>query len=113
MTGKKYNVGIMGYGWVSGAHIAAINASPNAQVTAVYSSRELNPAELSVRHGGHITCYTGLKAFLADEHVNVVSVCSYPHQHAEHAIAASQAGKPLVIGKPLALTKEDCQSIQK
>jgi predicted dehydrogenase len=113
MTGKKYNVGIMGYGWVSGAHITAINATPHAQVTAVYSSRELNPAELSARHGGHITCYTGLKAFLADEHVNVVSVCSYPHQHTEHAIAAAKAGKHLIIEKPLALTWEDCQAIQK
>ena len=24
MTAKKYNVGIIGYGWVSGAHIAAL-----------------------------------------------------------------------------------------
>ena len=30
---KKYNVGIIGYGWVSGAHIAAINATSLAQVT--------------------------------------------------------------------------------
>ena len=30
---KKYNVGVIGYGWVAGAHIAAINATPHAQVT--------------------------------------------------------------------------------
>ena len=28
---KKYNVGIIGYGWVAGAHIAAINAPSLAQ----------------------------------------------------------------------------------
>jgi predicted dehydrogenase len=113
MTRKKYNVGIMGYGWASGAHIAAINATPHAQVTAVLSSRELNSTELSARHGGHITCYTGIKAFLADENINVVSICSYPQQHAEHAIAAARAGKHLIIEKPLALTWEDCQAVQK
>ena len=32
---KKYNVGIIGYGWVATAHIPAINASPLAQVTAI------------------------------------------------------------------------------
>ena len=41
---KKYNVGIIGYGWVSGAHIAAINGTSQAQVTAVYSSRPQDPA---------------------------------------------------------------------
>ena len=44
---KKYNVGIIGYGWVSGAHIAAINATSLAQVTAIYSSRPQDAAALS------------------------------------------------------------------
>ena len=35
---KKYNVGIIGYGWVATAHIQAINATTNAQVRAIYSS---------------------------------------------------------------------------
>ena len=37
---KKYNVAIIGYGWAATAHIAAINASSQAQVTAVWSSRD-------------------------------------------------------------------------
>jgi predicted dehydrogenase len=48
---KPYNVAIIGYGWVSTAHIQAINATLHAQVTAVYSSRPQNAAELSARHG--------------------------------------------------------------
>ena len=48
---KKYNVGIIGYGWAAEAHIPAINAGPLAQVTAVCSSRQLDPAALSARHG--------------------------------------------------------------
>jgi predicted dehydrogenase len=113
MTGKKYNVGIIGYGWVSSAHIAAINATPHAQVTAIYSSRQLNPTELTVRHGGAIKCYDTVDALLADKDIHVVSVCSYPHQHAEQAIAAAKAGKHLIIEKPLALSWEDCQAVEK
>lgn len=109
---KRYNVGIIGYGWVSTAHIAAINATPHAQVTAIYSSRPLDPAEVSARHGGAIKTYTDLDAMLADKSLHVVSICSYPQDHARHAIAAAKAGKHLIIEKPLALKWEDCTAIE-
>ena len=113
MTAKKFNVGIVGYGWVSRAHIAAINATSQAQVTAVCSSRKLDPAEVSTRHGGQITCYSSLEEMLADKNVQVVSICSYPQDHARQAVAAAKAGKHLIIEKPLALTWEGCVEIQK
>src|SRR5947207_3033055 len=99
MTAKKYNVGIIGYGWVSGAHIAAINATPHAQVTAVYSSRRLDGAQLSQRHGSQIRCFEDLDSMLADANIHVVSVCGYPQDHARQAVAAAQAGKHLIIEK--------------
>ncbi|HEY0456860.1 MAG TPA: Gfo/Idh/MocA family oxidoreductase [Verrucomicrobiae bacterium] len=113
MTAKKYNVGIIGYGWVSGAHIASINATQQAQVTAVCSSRKLDARELSARHNSEIQCFTEVEAMLAQPGLDVVSVCSYPQDHAKHAVAAANAGKHLIIEKPLALNWEDCQEIQK
>jgi predicted dehydrogenase len=44
---KKYNVGIVGYGWVASALIPALNATPLGQVIAVCSSRKLDAAGLS------------------------------------------------------------------
>jgi len=108
---KKYNVGIIGYGWVATAHIQAINASSNAQVTAVYSSRPQNAAELSEKWGSPIKTYTDLNAMLSDNELHIISVCSYPFQHKDHAIAAAAAGKHLIIEKPLALTAADCEAI--
>lgn len=113
MADKKYNVGIIGYGWVSSAHIAAINATTHAQVTAVFSSRPLDRAVVSAKHGGNITCYDNLDAMLAEASLHVVSVCSYPQDHAKHAIAAANAGKHLIIEKPLALSWENCVAVQK
>jgi predicted dehydrogenase len=55
---KKYNVGIVGYGWVATAHIPAINATALGQVTAVCSSRKLEAAALSAQHGGRICVYS-------------------------------------------------------
>ena len=109
---KKYNVGIIGYGWVAGAHIGAINASPYAQVSAVYSSRELDSAKLSAQHGSRITAYRDLKKMLANPDIDVVSICSYPYDHAKQAIAAARAGKHLIIEKPLALSLKDIHAMQ-
>jgi len=104
---------MIGYGWVSTAHIAAINATPHAQVTAVCSSRPLDPVQVSARHGGSIKTYTSLEEMLKDPNLHAVSVCSYPQDHARHAIAAAKAGKHLIIEKPLALKWDDCLAIQK
>ncbi|MBM3835615.1 MAG: Gfo/Idh/MocA family oxidoreductase [Verrucomicrobia bacterium] len=108
----KYNVGMIGYGWASGAHIDAINATSLARVTKVYSSRALNSAEVSAKHGVKIECYTDPDAMLREDDLHAVSICSYPYDHARHAIAAAKAGKHLIIEKPLALSLKDCRAIQ-
>src|ERR1043166_959614 len=109
---KKYNVGIVGYGWVATAHIPAINASPLAQVSAIYSSRPLDRNAVRARHGGDIACHHDLDQMLADPDIHVVSICSYPFDHARQAIAAARAGKHLIIEKPLALSWKHCQAIK-
>lgn len=109
---KKFNVGIVGYGWVASAHIPAINASTQAQVAAVCSSRKLDSAELSARHGSSIRCYTTIDEMLRDPSLDVISICSYPYQHREHAVAAVNAGKNIIIEKPLALSLQDCDAIK-
>jgi predicted dehydrogenase len=49
---------------------------------------------------------------LEDPSVNVVSICSFPQDHANQAVKAARAGKHLIIEKPLALSWEDCQRIE-
>jgi predicted dehydrogenase len=109
---KKFNVGMIGYGWVAGAHIAAINATSQAQVTAVHSSRPLDSATLTAQHGSPITVYRDLKKMLAQPDIDVISICSYPQAHAKQAIAAAKAGKHLIIEKPLALSLKDLRAVQ-
>jgi predicted dehydrogenase len=109
---KKYNVGIVGYSWAAGAHIEAINKTSLAQVTALCSSRKLDPAEISARHGSPIKCYTGIDEMLADPTMDAISICSYPADHARQAIMAARAGKHLIIEKPVALTWSDCLAVK-
>ena len=109
---KKYNVGIVGYSWAAGAHIEAINKTREAQVTALCSSRKLDPGEISSRHGGNIRCYTDLDQMLADPQLDIVSICSYPADHAKQAVLAARAGKHLIIEKPVALNWGDCLKVK-
>ena len=110
---KKYNVGIVGYGWVATAHIAALNSSSLGQVTAVYSSRKQDSRELSKKHGGEITFYNDFDEMLANPDIHVLSICSYPYDHARQVIAAAKAGKHLIIEKPLCLSLKDLRAMQK
>ncbi len=104
---KKYNVAVIGYGWAGTAHIAAINATSNAQVTAVWSSRPLDSAELTAKHGSPITAYTDLAAMLASPDIHAVDITSYPNQHAAQFVAAAQNGKHIIVEKPLAIEWSD------
>jgi predicted dehydrogenase len=110
---KQYNVGIIGYGWVATSHIPAINSSAQARVTAIYSSRKLNDVEVSAKYGGAIRTYTNLDEMLRDKNIHVVSICSRPNDHRDHAIAAARAGKHIILEKPVALSWEDCLAIKK
>jgi predicted dehydrogenase len=109
---KRFNVGIIGYGQAAEAHLAAISATSLGQVTSVLSSRRLEPAALSAKHGQPIACFQDLGEFLAQPDLQVISLCSYPHLHARQAVAAAQAGKHLIIEKPIGLTHEDCMAVR-
>jgi predicted dehydrogenase len=109
---KKYNVGIIGYGWAAGAHIDSINKTPHAQVTAVFSNRKLDDAEVSAKHGCPVKTFTDYEQFLA-ANIQVVDICSMPTLHAEQAIAAANAKKHLILEKPMAMNLADCRAIVK
>lgn len=109
---KKTNVGIVGFGWVATAHIPAINATRQAQVTAICSSRPQNSEALSEKFGSPIRAYTDYSEMLADPSIEVVSICSFPKDHADQAVQAAEAGKHIILEKPMALSWEDCQRIE-
>jgi predicted dehydrogenase len=110
---KQFNVGIVGYGWAAGAHIAAINAGRLGQVTKVCSSRELDAAELSAKHGCRIQTYTDYAAMLAEPDLHAVSICSVHRHHKDQIIAAARAGKHIIAEKPLAQNPGDLREVER
>jgi len=108
-----YNVGIIGYGWAATAHIAAVNATKQARVTAVWSSRPLASEELSARHGCPIRAYTDLEAMLSNPDIHVVDITSYPDQHAAQFRLAVQHARHVIIEKPLAVDWREILEMKK
>ncbi len=108
---KKFNVAVIGYGWASTAHIPAINATTQARVTTVCSSRPLDAAELNARHGGPLDVVANLDEVLRRPDIHAVSICSLPSQHAAQVIAAARAGKHIILEKPISLTLADAKAV--
>ena len=106
------NVGIVGLGWVAGAHIETLKAVEGASVTAVCSRRQHDEADLEREYGTPLRAYTDYEAMLADPEIRIVDICTPHPLHAEQAIAAAEAGKHLIIEKPICLTYEDAKRIR-
>ena len=109
---KILNVGIIGYGWAATAHIQAINSGTLAEVTSIYSSRDLRDIKIQRASGGEVVFYTDLDKMLSDKDIDVVSICGYSYLHKDHAIAAAKAGKHIILEKPMALSWDDCLAVK-
>lgn len=108
----ELNVGIIGLGWVAGAHINTFRNVAGANVTAVCSRRDLEADRLEREFGTPLKVYNDYAEMLRDPAIDIVDICT-PHPfHAEQAIAAARARKHLIIEKPIALWYEDAVAIR-
>jgi len=103
MSEKKLGVLVHGAGWVAGEHLRAFAANPHTEVVAI-SSRKLESCRRKAEEAGleHVAFYTDYEKALEHDGVDIVSICTPQHLHAENTIAAAEAGKALVIEKPIA-----------
>lgn len=94
-----HNIALIGFGLAGQAfHAPLIATTPGLNLAAVVTSRE---AEVRTDYPGTAVLPT-LAAALADPAIDLVVLASPDHVHAEQALAALDAGKHLVIDKPLA-----------
>lgn len=101
---KPLGAAILGTGDVSGEHIKAFQANPQTEVRAILS-RDRAKAEAKAVEYGLTNCraYTDLDELLKAGDVHIVSICTPHHLHVEQGVACAQAGKHIVVEKPIAL----------
>lgn len=105
-------IGIVGLGWVAGAHIETFKHVKGAAVTAVCSRRRLEPDALQAKYGIPLKAYADYQQMLADPEIDAIDICTPHPYHAEQAIAAANAGKHLIIEKPIALSWDDAVRVR-
>ncbi len=110
---KELGVGIIGTGWVSGEYIRAFQANRHTEVVGLVSrDRARAEAKAAAFNATHCRAYERVDEMLADSSVHIVVICTPHHLHAVQGIAAAQAGKHLVLEKPVALDLEGLRELQ-
>jgi predicted dehydrogenase len=109
---QKLGAGIIGTGWVSGEHIRAYQGNPHTEVRAIVS-RDRARAEAKAREFGLNNCraYSDLDAMLRDDAIQMVSICTPHHLHAEQGIACAQAKRHVLVEKPVALDLDSLHAL--
>lgn len=98
---EKLNVGVIGTGFGAKVHIPGFQEHPRTRVVAVAASRPERAQEAAEAH--EIPFATGdYRELIAHPEVALVSIATPPDLHAEMALAALDAGKPILVEKPLA-----------
>ena len=114
MSTSTFGIGIIGTGWVAGAHIDTFSAIEGCQVVAV-CSRSKDRARAKIAHHKLVAAepYDQLEKFLSHPGLDIVVICTPHPSHPAEAIAAARAGKHIVIEKPVALNRTDLHEIRK
>jgi predicted dehydrogenase len=111
---RKLGVGIVGLGQIAADHIQAYRANRHCEIVAV-AGRDAERARAVAGQLGLSKCraYTHLDQLLKEDDVDIVSICTPNNLHAEQGIAVAQAGKHLVMEKPIALDIEGARSLER
>ena len=104
---KKF--GIIGCGMIANFHAKAIQAA-GGTLAACFDTRAESANKLAEQHQDCKPYHT-LEEFLADKNIDIVTVGTPSGAHLEPAIAAAEAGKHVIVEKPLETTLERCHKI--
>jgi predicted dehydrogenase len=99
---NKLKVGIIGVGHIGKAHLRSYAACEQAEIVAVSDVNEaaLKSAANEYQVSRAFADYRGL---LKLNDVQAVSVCTPPFAHCEVTVAAAQAGKHVLVEKPMCM----------
>ena len=97
--------GLIGCGRVAPRHAESLLSLPGARLVAVADVRETRADRFAAQY--HAAAHTDYRALIARQDVDVVNICTPSGLHAQMAIEAMQAGKHVIVEKPIALTLDD------
>ena len=104
------NVGIIGMGrsgWE--LHAAPLSKFPEYKLVAICDQSEKRRNEASAAFGAQ--AYTQWQQLVSDPQIQLVVVSTPSHYHVEPTLAALEAGKHVLVEKPMAVTLADAEKM--
>ena len=102
-------VGVIGAGFMGKTHAAAYARIPGVEVAAVVDAELERAKQLAAEVGG--AAFSDVSALISDPGVDVIDVCLPTPLHPATAIRSLQAGKHVVMEKPLALSLPEADAM--
>ncbi len=98
-------IGVAGVGAIGQNHARVLSEIPQADLTVIYDTDEGRAAEIAARYGAQVA--TDLESFASL--VDAATVATPTVTHAEIGQSLIQAGKHILIEKPITTTVEDAR----
>lgn len=102
---------IVGCGMIARFHAKALAEVPGTRLLALISRSKSNGEKMAADLGLSCEVYTDLAPVLARNDIHLVIITTPSGAHLEPAVAAAEAGKHVVVEKPLEITLDRCDRI--
>ena len=103
---RKFGVAVIGMGSAGCLHVDCYNAMKDKATLIAICDKDKECAETNASMYGAIACTDYHDIFRRND-VDIVDICLPHHLHAEAAVAAAEAGKHVLVEKPIATTLKD------
>ncbi|HID07329.1 MAG TPA: Gfo/Idh/MocA family oxidoreductase [Armatimonadetes bacterium] len=100
---------LIGYGAWGRFHARAITQAPNSELIVIYSRSQEKRSAAKEDYG--VDVMADYHEVLSRDDVDVVDIVVPNHLHREFAVAALDAGKHVLLEKPMAVTVDECDEI--
>ncbi|KZE46343.1 oxidoreductase [Brevibacillus parabrevis] len=108
---EKVKVAVIGAGSISDMHLQSYQQNERVQLQAVVDFNEARAKEKAEKYQA-ATYYINIEAALTDPQIDAVSICTWNNTHADLAISALDAGKHVLLEKPLSTSVESALRIE-
>lgn len=105
LPAEPLRFGLIGVGVGARQLLPALTSGADARLVAAADVRVDAVDALARKYG--LRRYASAEALLGDSEVEAVWVATPNHLHAEHSIAALEAGKHVIVSKPMAITLQE------
>ncbi|MBK9284837.1 MAG: Gfo/Idh/MocA family oxidoreductase [Sphingobacteriaceae bacterium] len=109
MSNLKINFAVIGQGHIGKRHAEMIRRNPECNLVAVCDIR--TPAELGLNDLKEKFYNSAEEMLLNHAEIEVINICTPNGLHCSNALLSLDHNKHVVVEKPMALSKSDCEKI--